>query len=67
MNLAFKPIEQIQDTIDNIGNEIKNNTRNIVIVATVVGTLFVAVWIINKAKSGDINVPKIPNLKGVKQ
>ena len=63
MNLAFKPVEKIQDTVDNIANEIKNNTRNIVIVVTVVGTLFVAVWLINKAKSGDISAPKMPNLK----
>ena len=63
MNLAFKPFEQGQDTLDNIANEIKQNTRNIVIVVTVVGTLFVAVWLINKAKYGDISAPKIPNLK----
>lgn len=67
MNLAFKPFEQTKDTAENILREIQVNARTIVILATVVGTLFVAVYLINKAKSGEINIPKIPNLKGDKQ
>ena len=68
MNLAFKPFEQGKDTLENIGREIQVNARNIVIIGTVVGTVVIIVWLIGKAKSGEINIPKIPNLKGeVKQ
>ena len=67
MNLAFKPFEQGKDTAENIAREIKANVKTIVIVSAIVGTLVVAVWLIGKAKSGDISVPKIPNLKGDKR
>lgn len=67
MNLAFKPFEQGKDTVENIAREIQANVKTIVIVGAIVGTLVVTVYLIGKARSGDISVPKIPNLKGDKQ
>ncbi len=63
MNLAFKPFEQGKDTLENIAREGQKHLGTIVIVGAIVGTLVVVTYLIGKAKSGDLSIPKIPNLR----
>jgi hypothetical protein len=63
LNLAFKPLESIQDTFKDLGKGIADNVKTIVIIGAIVGSITAVLFLLNLAKNAKPSLSSVtPNL-----